>query len=117
MTGVEAHTGNDTQGTQEQGENMQAVIEALPTYDDQTREDLITETARLALNIERAERANDAATEAGQRVQYHTAMAELLARTESFNKTAQGQVAANRREHLRLAAAYQRELEQLRGGV
>lgn len=88
----------------------------LPTYNDQSREDLVTETARLALQIERAERSSDARAQASLRVQYHTVMAELLARTDSFHRTARGRVAANRREHQRLAAAYQRELEQLEEG-
>lgn len=94
---------------------MQSAIQALPTHDT-TRRDLVAETYRLALAVERAERGGDSAGEARQRVAYHIAMGELLARTTAVDDSAQRRIEQERAYHEARARAFQRELGQLGGG-
>jgi len=97
--------------------NNQGAIQpprCLPTHSPDRR-DLVTRIARLALNIESAEIASDAAAIARQSAEYHRAMAELLARTASDSREGQAKIEWARRDHLRQAEAHQHELEQLEG--
>ncbi|CAM3308697.1 hypothetical protein [Halomonas lysinitropha] len=86
------------------------MTETTPTAN---REALITETSRLAFEIEAAERAGRSIECAQLRVRFHTAMAELLALTTSWHPEGRAKVEWARRDHLRLAEEYQRELEGL----
>lgn len=90
------------------------VAQHMPT-DDTSRHDLITTSMRAAFQIEAAERRGDAREEARQRVTYHTAQAELLARTLAYDPAAQAQIRKNREGHRRKAEAYQREFDRLEG--
>lgn len=90
--------------------------EQLPTYDHHGRHDLIVETARLAFEIEAAERRGDGPGQARRRIEYHRAMAELLARTAADNRQAQARIEWARRDHLQQADTYQHELEKFGAG-
>lgn len=85
------------------------------TRPNHTRDDLVTETSRLALEIDVAERKGRAVLEARLRVRFHTAMADLLALAMSDHPGAQTRTEQSRRDHLARAAAYRRELDQLEG--
>ncbi len=106
MTGVEGHTALD------QGDEMIDVT-ALPTYDEQTQDDLITQASRLAFQAEAAGERGDFRAEARLRMQYHAAQAELLARTTAWCDEAQARNEQTRRQHLCSAQHYRWELEQL----
>jgi len=86
------------------------MLEVPANQDDtaQRRHNLITESARLALQIEDAENSGNAVAEARLRVRYHSAQAELIGLT-------QGASLAARESHLALARTYQRELVKLDG--
>ncbi|MCL7938800.1 hypothetical protein M8009_00590 [Halomonas sp. ATCH28] len=81
--------------------------------DDPSWHDLITAASRAAFQIEAAELRGDAREEVRQRVIYHTAQAELLARTLAYDRAAQAQIAKNQQDHRCKAEAYQRELDRL----
>lgn len=91
---------------------------------DTQRASLITETSRLAFEIEAAERNAPSLARHGisgprllrLRVRFHTRMAELLALTHSWHPEGQARVTRSRCDHLRLSEAYQRELDILEVG-
>ena len=87
------------------------MLEVSANQDDaaQRRHNLITESARLALQIEDAENSGNAIAEARLRVRYHTAQAELITLTPGGSLEA-------REDHLALARSYQIELYRLGGG-
>lgn len=99
------------------------MTETTPTAPD--REALITETSRLAFEIEAAERNAPALARYGirgpyqlrLRVAFHTKMAELLALTTAWCPEAHAKVQWARRDHQQLAQGYQRELDALQGVV
>ncbi|MGM0703862.1 MAG: hypothetical protein ACQEUG_15885 [Pseudomonadota bacterium] len=93
---------------------MQGIAE-LPTYTDTGREDLIALVQCLAFELAQ-ERLGNGAAEARQRVRYHAAHAELLARTTAHDATAQRRIEQERAYHEARARAFQRELGQLGGG-
>lgn len=81
------------------------------THITHEREALISETSRLAFEIEAAERnAPNLARHGiqgpyvmGLRERFHSRMAELLELTHAWHPEAQAKVAQSRREHLRRA--------------
>ncbi|MDT0499685.1 MULTISPECIES: hypothetical protein [unclassified Halomonas] len=92
------------------------VIQALPTDDPAAHHDLIERITSLAVDIKGAERAGKPLSEALRlRVIYHTAFAELLARTRATDAGAQADIEAREAKHKRLVASYRQELAQMEG--
>lgn len=94
----------------------QSVIEA-PATAHHRREGLITRTSRLAFEVEAAEREGSRITLVRLRIDYHQAMAELLAATSSWCLDGERQVARARADHLDVLAGYRAELARLEAGI
>ncbi|QTP60907.1 hypothetical protein HNO53_20635 [Billgrantia antri] len=79
---------------------------------------MIVRTARLAFQIEAAERREYAAKRERLRalVEFHYTMADLLARTDSWSPEGQAKVHTERAKHMDAAQRYRAELKQLEGG-
>lgn len=96
----------------------QPVTEAPRSHaNDMRRVDLITRTSSLAFEVEAAEREESRITVVRLRVEYHQAMADLLARTESWCLDGERKVARARADHLDVLAGYRGELALLEAGA
>lgn len=84
---------------------------------DQRRGDLITATSRLAFEVEAAEREGARLEIVRLRIEYHQAMADLLALTSSWSPDGQRKVSEARDGHLDVLAGYRAEMKRLEGGA
>lgn len=75
----------------------------MPDYSRWLLSDLLQETTRLALAIERAEGLNDVVQVHWLTERHHMAMASLVALAEPFDKSAAARAEATRHHHLQQA--------------